>query len=240
MDATRRSELARAALAGYASGPAATVKATARALARVDSARAILLVEGVSDQIAVETAAAGRGRDLDAERIVVLPIGGAHAVGRVLTRLAPLRDRVRLAGLCDRGEAELFRRGLAAGAARSVAERSGAESSGSAPAGIDRFGHDGDLARLGCYVCVEDLEDELIRAVGPAGVEALFAAQGDLASFRAMRNQPAWRDRRTEAQMRRFLGSGSNRKLRYAKLLVQAAIDRDALPRPLDALLNAV
>lgn len=235
MDASRRGELARAALQGYASGPAATVAAMTHALARIDSARAILLVEGVSDQIAVETAAAGRGRDLDAERIVVLPIGGAHAIGRVLTRLAPLRAQVRLAGLCDRREAELFRRGLAAGA-----EQPGAARSGIDPAGIDPFGHDGELARLGCHVCVEDLEDELIRAVGPAGVEALFAAQGDLASFRTMQNQPAWRDRRPEAQMRRFLGSGSRRKLRYAKLLVQAAIDRNALPRPLDALLAAV
>jgi hypothetical protein len=40
--------------------------------------------------------------------------------------------------------------------------------------------------------------------------------------------------------MRRFLGSGARRKLRYARLLVEAAVDLDRLPRPLDALLTAV
>jgi hypothetical protein len=40
--------------------------------------------------------------------------------------------------------------------------------------------------------------------------------------------------------MRRFLGSGAGRKLRYARLLVEEAVDRDALPRPLHALLEAL
>src|SRR5690348_11966758 len=127
------------ALDGYLSGPDATTRATARALGKVGGAAAVVLVEGVSDQIAVETAAAGRGRDLGAERIVVVPIGGAHAIGRFLTGLGPLANRTRLAALCDRREADIFRRALAAPHA--------------------------------LYVCVEDLEDELIRAVGPAGVE---------------------------------------------------------------------
>jgi hypothetical protein len=39
--------------------------------------------------------------------------------------------------------------------------------------------------------------------------------------------------------MRRFLGSGARRKLRYARLLVEAAVDRDTVPRPLDALVTA-
>jgi len=90
------------------------------------------------------------------------------------------------------------------------------------------------------YVCVDDLEDELIRAVGTTAIEALFDAQGDLASFRSFRNQPAWRGRELDAQMRRFLGSGARRKLRYAQLLARAAAERDALPPPLDALLTAV
>jgi hypothetical protein len=81
--------------------PAAPLRATARALAKVDNAVAAVLVEGISDQIAPDTAAVGRGRDLEAERVVIVPIGGAHAIGRLLTRLSPLRTRVRLAGLCD-------------------------------------------------------------------------------------------------------------------------------------------
>ncbi|WP_433343467.1 TOPRIM nucleotidyl transferase/hydrolase domain-containing protein [Micromonospora sp. CA-111912] len=182
---------------------------------------AVVLVEGISDQIALETATVGRGRDLEAERVVVVPIGGAHAIGRFLTRFGPLGARVRLAGLCDLHEEEIFRRGLDAAQA--------------GPAGTRT-----DMEHLGFYVCVDDLEDELIRAVGVAGVEALFDSQGDLGSFRSLQSQPAWRGRQPEAQMRRFLGSGSRRKLRYARLLVEAAVGRDALPRPLDALLTAV
>lgn len=197
----RRRERDRRVLAGYVSGPAAPVEATARALAKAGTATALILVEGISDQIAVETAAHRRGRDLDAEHVTVVPIGGAHALGRVLGEL----DTRVLAGLCDLREAGIFRRGL--GPART-------------------------------HVCVDDLEDELIRAVGTDVFAALIDAQGDLGSFHALRNQPAWRDRSVDDQMRRFLTSGSRRKARYARLLVEAAVDRDVLPRPLDDLLS--
>jgi hypothetical protein len=221
MDVTNRRELARRALDGYVSGPAAPIHATARALAKVDSAVAMVLVEGISDQIALETAATGRGRNLDAERVVVVPIGGAHAIGRFFRKLGPLGDEVRLAGLYDLREEEIIRRGLVAAHVGSPHTRD-------------------DMERLGFYVCVNDLEDELIRAVGVEGVEALFDSQGDLGSFRSLQSQPAWRGREPGAQMRRFLGSGARRKLRYGRLLVEAAVERDALPRPLDAVLAAI
>ena len=50
-----RADDAEGLLAGYVTGPAAATEATAMALARADAARAVVLVEGVSDQIAVET-----------------------------------------------------------------------------------------------------------------------------------------------------------------------------------------
>jgi hypothetical protein len=53
----------------------------------------IVLVEGISHQIALKAAAAGRGRDLDAERVVIVLIGGAHAIGRFLTKLRRWRPR---------------------------------------------------------------------------------------------------------------------------------------------------
>ncbi|PWR11343.1 hypothetical protein DKT68_06040 [Micromonospora acroterricola] len=190
-------------------------------MAKVESAVAVVLVEGISDQIALETAALGRGRDLEAERVVIVPIGGAHAIGRFLTRLAPLSTRVRLAGLCDLGEEEVFRRGLEEAHVGSPRTRT-------------------DMEHLRFHVCVKDLEEELIRALGTARVEALFDSQGDLRSFRSFQSQPAWHGRELEAQMWRFLRSSSRRNLRYARLLVEAAVGRDALPRPLDALLTAV
>lgn len=192
-------------LDGYASGPDATVRATALARAKLGGAAAVVLVEGISDQIAVEAAAVHLGRDLGAERIVVLPIGGAHAIRRVA---AELGGRVPLVGLCDVAEEAMFRNALA----------------GAHP----------------LQVCVADLEDELLRAVGTEEAEALFAAQRDLGAFRSLRSQPAWRGRPVHAQMRRFLGSGASRKSRYARLLVETAIARDALPRPLAAVLAAV
>ncbi|HET9142238.1 TOPRIM nucleotidyl transferase/hydrolase domain-containing protein [Actinophytocola sp.] len=216
-----RRELGRRELAGYDRGPGATTRATARAIAKVDDAEAVVLVEGISDQIALETAAVGRGRDLDAERIVVLPIGGAHAIRRILTGLDPLGTRLRLAGLYDVREEEVFRRGLAALEIGSPGSRA-------------------DLEQLGFYRCVNDLEEELIRAVGAAGTEALFDAHRDLRSFRSFQSQPAWRGRPPEAQLYRFVRSSSVRNLRYARLLVEAALDRDVLPRPLDAVLAAV
>ncbi|WP_246159068.1 TOPRIM nucleotidyl transferase/hydrolase domain-containing protein [Catellatospora sichuanensis] len=221
MDLAHRRELARRALDGYDSGPDATTRALADAQAKIDDAAALILVEGLSDQIALETAAAGRGRDLEAERVVVVPIGGAHAIGRYLTELGPLTARVRLAGLCDVREEEIFRRAL-------VAARVGAPCTRA------------EMASLGFHVCVDDLEGELIRAVGAAGVEALFDSQGDLGSFQTLQGQPAWRGQEPERQMWRFLRAGSRRNLRYARLLTEAAMSRDALPGPLAAVLDGL
>jgi hypothetical protein len=207
-------------LAGYVSGPAAATEATAVALVRAEAARAVVLVEGVSDQIAVETLAGRRGRDLAAEGIAVLPVGGAHGAARYLRRFGPDGTGAQLAGLCDAGEARILQRGLAS-------------------AGLGATGSRADLGRLGFFVCVEDLEDELIRAAGPARVTEVFAAHGDLRAFRTMQRQPAWRGKDEAAQLRRFLGAGYQRKLRYARLLTET-VSLDRVPQPLAALLTAV
>ena len=55
------------------------------------------------------------------------------------------------------------------------------------------------------YVCVKDLEDELIRALGPADVEDVIAAQGELETFRNFQNQLAWRGRPSTRQLHRWL-----------------------------------
>ena len=198
-----------------ASMPAGGPQATRRALERLDDARAIVLVEGLSDQIAVETLARRRGRNLEREGVVVVPIGGAQAIGRFLTRFGS--DTI-LAGLCDVGEEEVFRRGLEQAGFGSNLTRS-------------------DMERIGFHVCVEDLEDELIRALGATAIEAVLESQGDLGSFRTSQKQPAWRSRPVEAQLRRYMGSADRRKLRYARLLVEA-LDLDRVPRPLDGVLT--
>jgi hypothetical protein len=195
-------------------------EATNRALAKAGRARAVVLVEGFSDQIAIETLAVRRGRDLAAEGVVVVPIGGAQAVARFARQFGPRGSNLRLAGLCDLGEEEVYRRSL---------ERAGVGSGLTRPS----------MERLGFYVCIEDLEAELIRALGADAVEAVLGAHGDLGSFRTFQKQPAWRDRPVEAQLRRFMGSADRRKIRYARLLVEA-LDLSRVPHPLDGVLAHV
>src|SRR5437667_3344011 len=127
--------------------------------------RAVVLVEGISDQVALETLAERRGRNLEAEGVAVVPIGGAQAIGRFLNRFGPQGSDVMLAGLCDAAEEGDFRRGL---------ER----------AGLGSHLTRADMESLGFYVCIADLEDELIRSLGTASVEQIVDAQGELGSFR--------------------------------------------------------
>jgi hypothetical protein len=205
-------------LAGGAAAPLAAE--AAHALAASVDPRTVVLVEGASDQVAVEALAARRGRDLAAEGVAVVPMGGAGNVGRFLELFGPGGLDVRLAGLCDAGEEADFRRGL---------EQAGLG------AGLGRAG----MEALGFYVCVADLEDELVRCLGAAAVEQVVAAQGELGSFRTFQRQPAWRGRSSQAQLRRFIGTHSGRKARYARLLVDA-LDLASVPRPLDRLLAHV
>ncbi|HEV8250821.1 MAG TPA: TOPRIM nucleotidyl transferase/hydrolase domain-containing protein [Gaiellaceae bacterium] len=179
--------------------------------------RAVILVEGVSDRIAVEALAERRGRDLRGEGVSVVPIGGAQALGRFLERFGA---DVRLAGLCDAGEERDFARAL---------ERAGL--------GIDLTR--ADMEALGFYVCEADLEDELIRALGADRVEQIVEAHGDLRPLRTLQKQAAWNGRPLEHQLRRFMGSGGSRKLKYARLLVEA-LEPAQVPRPLDLVLTHV
>jgi hypothetical protein len=203
-----------------AGGRGAPPLAASHAQAAGIDARAVVLVEGISDQRALEALAERRGRDLDAEGISVVPIGGAQSIARFLNRFGPRGLDLRLAGLCDAAEVGEFQRGL---------ERAGLGSN------LTRA----DLERLGFYVCVADLEEELIRALGADGVQQVVDAQGDLGSFRTLQKQPAWQGRPVEDQLRRFMGSGGSRKTRYARLLVEA-LDLDQVPRPLDLVLAHV
>ena len=88
-------------------------------------------------------------------------------------------------------------------------------------------------------VCDPDLEGELIRALGAAEVLRALDTNGDLGPFRTLQKQPSWRGRPVEEQLRRFMGSGGSRKIRYARFLVEA-LDLRHVPPPLDGVLAAV
>ena len=185
-----------------------------------DDIRAVVLVEGLSDRVAVEALADRRGRDLAAEGVSVVPIGGAQAIRRALDLYGPPGLGLALAGLCDIGEERSFRRGLE-------------------HAGLGAELSREDMEGLGFFVCEADLEDELIRALGPDVVEHVVEEHGDIGPFRTLQKQPEWRGRPTHDQLRRFFGSGGRRKIRYARFLVDA-LELDRVPRPLDGVLRHV
>jgi hypothetical protein len=179
--------------------------------------KAVILVEGISDQRAVETLAARRARDLVAEGVSIVPIGGAHAIGAALERFGPSGLDVKLAGLCDAGEEGAFARGL---------ERAGLGVK------LTRAG----MEALGFFVCDTDLEHELVRALGIDAVMRIVEEQGELGRFETFGKQLAKRDLPLEEKLWRFMW---NRKIRYAPLLVEA-LDLDNVPRPLDGVLAAI
>ena len=194
----------RAALAAWAAGGDG---ATARQLAT--GLRTVALVEGVSDRAAVERLAVRRGRDLDAEGVCVVPMGGATNIRRFVDVLGPHGLGTSIAGLCDRAELGFFERALE-------------------PAG---------LGLDGFFVCDPDLEGELIRALGTAAVEEVIALEGETRAYGIFRQQPAQRERSAEDRLHRFMGSHSGRKEQYGRALVDA-LDLDHVPRPLDDLLD--
>lgn len=184
---------------------------TAERLVEGAGVRTAVLLEGPSDLAAVEALALRHGRDLPAEGVCALAMGGAMNIARYAALLGPPGLGLRLTGLCDEGERPFYERGL---------ERAGAP-------------------WHGFFVCASDLEDELIRALGVPRVEEVLAAEGDLQAWRTFLRQPAQRDRSPERRMRRFLGTRKGRKIRYGRLLVEA-LDPDRVPSPLGGLLAAL
>jgi predicted phage gp36 major capsid-like protein len=210
MDQTTR--FSRAAVAWAAGGAdAEAAAAAAQELAATGDLRTVVLVEGVSNLAAVQALAARQNRNLDAEGVAVVPLGGATSITRFLNLFGPQGLDIALAGLCDAGEEGYFRRALA----------------------------EAEVEPHGFYVCEADLEDELIRALGAPAVEQVIMEQGELRQLRTFQKQPAQRNRTPEQQLRRFMGTHSGRKAQYASALVEA-LSPTRVPRPLESLLAYV
>ncbi len=189
-------------------------------MTRADEAGAVdhtvILVEGASDRRALTTLARRQGRDLASEGVTIVATAGVTNLGRFLHILGPHGHDAKLAGLCDHPEVGELRDALALGGL-------------TAPTGRDV-----DLEALGFFVCVRDLEDELVRALGTDAMIDLIESQGQLRGFRSFQNQPAQRQKTVHAQLWRWLG---NHKIRYAPLMV-GALDLAAVPRPLSGVLD--
>jgi hypothetical protein len=157
--------------------------------------RTIVLVEGVTDELALTLAARRSGRDLKAEGVSVVLINGAHAISRFLRQLAAEEPGAKLAGLYDEGEEEVIRAAL--------------ERAGYGP-NLDRS----QLEGVGFFACIADLEDELIRAASETDLSRLVELEGDAQPWRTFRNQHAWHGRPVDQQFRRFIRSLSERNSR--------------------------
>ncbi|MFI7006706.1 ATP-dependent endonuclease [Streptomyces sp. NPDC050145] len=182
----------------------------ARTLAAQLSVRTAVLLEGPSDAAAVDALAERHCRDLAAEGVCVLPMGGAMSIARFAALLGPDGLGLRLTGLCDEAERGFYERGL------------------------ERAGVTGQEQEF--YVCAADLEEELIRALGVPRVEELVRDEGELRSLQTFQRQPAQQDRTAAQQLRRFLGTTSGRKIRYGRVLTEA-LPSARVPAPLESLL---
>jgi hypothetical protein len=180
---------------------------------------AVVLLEGASDVAVVEVLWAARGGHDTAttQEVELRDMRGITNVGRQLDELA---GRAAVLGLCDAPEERFVLRGLRR-QGYAVADRA-------------------DLARLGFHVCDRDLEDELIRALGPGRVQSVLAELGELERFRAFQRQPQWRGRDVGDQLHRFAGTASGRKLLLARRLAEELTAPSPLaarvPPPLAAL----
>jgi hypothetical protein len=143
--------------------------------------------------------------------VLVLAIGGATNIGSFLAQYGPSGLDVEIAALCDAGEEAAYRRSLA---------RAG-------------------VADRALHVCIADLEDELIRALGVEAVERVIETEGELRALRTFLRQAAQQGKHPEEQLRRFMGTKGGRKIRYGTLLVDA-LDLARVPAPLDGALAAV
>ena len=193
--AARLEDVDEASLAAVteAAGAGRAALAAAAARARSDPGScAVVLVEGMSDQAAVDTLAERSGRDLRGEGVFVVPMGGATNIGHFVALFGPGGFGVRLAGLCDQGEEHDFRRGL--------------DRAGPRPLLRLRRGPGGRA-------------DPRARRPPGRGADRGGGRSGPFLTFT---RQPAHRGAVRDQQLRRFMGTRSGRKIRYGHVLAAA------------------
>jgi predicted ATPase len=182
-------------------------------------ARTVVLVEGLSDQMVIEALAERLSKNLDGSGVAIVPTGGAATMTAYAQLYGPQGFRLELLGLTDEAE-----EGYAARALQAAGH----------PAGLSRL----DREALGFFVCVRDLEEELIRAIGAGPVETLIRARGDGPAFDAFVLQPTYAGSSQEASIRAFVQHRS-RKVEYAPVLADA-VNLGSLPVPIQSLLGRI
>ena len=172
----------------------------------------LILVEGESDAGAIRALADLSGCDLERRHVDIRSAEGVTNFPKLLAEFVRANPGAKFCGMYDVADERHVRRALI-------------------DVGV-AVGPDESLEPSGFFACVADLEEELIRALGTEGVERVIEEQGELASFRRFQAMPQHRDTPASHQLHRFLGTRATRKIRSARLLVQA-LGLARLPRPL-------
>jgi hypothetical protein len=186
---------------------------------RSDRAGTVVLLEGPSDVAAVRAVAAAYGVTDRVHRYRLIDMGGVTNIRRHLEAIRTGSMPVRVMGMCDAGEARFFVRALQAMG--------------------DGLHGESELAPQGFTVCEADLEDELIRALGPDRVVSVLYRLGLSETLATFQRQPAWRDRPLREQLHRFAGVASGRKTLLAGALAEA-LAPDETPAPLRRLVGGL
>lgn len=179
--------------------------------------RKALLVEGISDQYAIDALAARRGKNRDAAGVSIVVMAGAGGIRTYLSLLGPKGLGVELAGLCDVSDEARWSKAL----------------------GDHGFGKPLDraaMAKVGFFVCDKDLENVLITTLGTDQTLQVIAAQGDKAAFEAFSKEPAHSGKSLHEQLHDFIHA---RNVIYAALLVDA-LDLANVPPPLEGVVDEI
>jgi AAA domain, putative AbiEii toxin, Type IV TA system len=130
----------------------------------------VILVEGMSDEVAIKTLALRLGRNLDGAGVSLVALDGAPTLAAYLQLLGPAGLDLRLLGLCDADYEDRWRKYLTAGGVV-VADRN-------------------QMNQRGFQVADPDLEIVLVRALGPGRVEEIVDMHGRGSAFATFRQQP--------------------------------------------------
>src|SRR6218665_2087582 len=131
--------------------------------AALDVPATLVLVEGDSDAAALQALAGLTGLDLVRHGLQIRPAHGVTNFPRVLREFLQAQPGAGCCGLYDVADVRHVRRALLETGLLDSAQPVG-------PA----------LETCGFFACEADLEDELIRALGPEAVQRVIAAEGEL------------------------------------------------------------
>lgn len=179
-------------------------------------ATVVILVEGISDQLALEVLAERLEVNLDRLGVSIVPIDGADTLRTFLRILGPSGLKLQLRGLCDADKEDVWRGVL--------------EEEGFAPV-EDRA----SMASKGFHVADRDLEDELVAALGEQKVREVIATAGDASALGRFEQQAANAGSAEQDVLRKFVGS-RRRKVKYAPLLADV-LDLEDVPHVLRGVL---